>query len=209
MPIKPFSRSHRPNDPGFSVDVPIQWRSLSSLSELWFYALAITEMGKPIAFTLHMTTKTKQMMARSSLSPQQFIAKRFRDQLPGTPFFFVLETARAGEVHVHGVVALQGDDQLKLERQLYKIAGDRRKLRPGVEQNFYHQRALRLEQCDLNRNYGGRNGIFGWATYCSKQIGKFSSPQIARSLDVSKLARQIHQEVVGPFTPQVSLSSAA
>ena len=182
---------------------------MSSLSELWFYALAIKEMGKPVAFTLHLTRKTKQMMARSTLSPQNFIAKRFRDHLPSTPFFFVLETTRAGELHVHGAVAHKDDDLFKLENQFLKVAGDRRKLRSTVEQNFHRQRALQFRQCDLNKNFGGRNGVFGWATYCSKQIGKFKPAQIARSLEVSKLARQIHQDVVGLPMPQMNIQPVA
>jgi hypothetical protein len=199
--IKPFTRSHRINDPGYSVDVPFLWRRFSPLSEVWFYAVALQEMGRPLLFSLHLTPKTREQMDRSRLPAKDFIAKRFRDHLPGVPYLFVLEHSPNGVLHAHGIVSIAPDvDPAEIDNRLRKIAGDRRKL-IGKEQRFFHDVVtLKRTEPDFAQNFDGRNGLFGWAGYCVKNVAKtkrrLGTSPISCSRDVSGHARRIHDNIV-------------
>lgn len=60
---------------------------------------------------------------------------------------------------------------------------------------------------DQGKNWGGRNGIYGWITYCSKDLEKterrLGCSPISCSRDVSQRARQIHAEVAD-LTPDMT-----
>lgn len=181
---------------------------MPDLSRIWFYALAIREMGSPVTFSLHLLPKTKEAMARSSLSPRDFVAKRFRDHLQGVPFFFVLELTKSGDIHLHGAVSAAGLEPHDLDTRLRKVAGDRRKLLGREERYFHDHIALDRKGANPSTNFDGRNGLFGWASYCAKDIARnqrrIGSSPIGRSLDVSQWARRIHSEIIttSPMTDQ-------
>lgn len=159
--IKPFSRSHRPNDPGYAFDVPAHWKDISPTSRLGFYAMAISEMGNPVLFSLHLTEPTRRQMERSKSKPKDLITQRFRNYLPNVPFFVVLEHTDNDKLHLHGGVSAPDVAPHDLEARLKKVAGDRRKLASKEERAFYDRWALRVRSPDQGKNWGGRNGIYG------------------------------------------------
>ncbi|MBI5162711.1 MAG: hypothetical protein HY985_02280 [Magnetospirillum sp.] len=186
----------------------MQWRDTSPLTRLWFYGSAIKEMGRPRLYSLHLTKPTRRQMKRSKLAAKDFIARRFRDYLPDIPYFFVLEHSDNGTLHLHGAVSASDVSPYELRNLLRKVAGDPRKLTIEKDKFFHRCKAVRVKAPDQQKNFGGRNGMFGWTTYCEKDTVKtqrrLGCSPISCSRDVSQRARQIHDEVVN-WTPDVSL----
>ena len=199
MTIKPFTRSFRHNDPGASVDYQMLWRDMSALSKLWFFALALQELGSPLIFTLFLTGSTKVMMERSHLSPKEFISRRFRGNLPGVPCFFVLEFTKTGAVHIHGAMAISMTERHYFDAKLRKVSGDCRKIKTIKDGKFSDFNGLISKEPNQNQNNGGRNGFFGWANYCAKHVKRtrrlIDQSPIACSRNLSQHARKIHAEI--------------
>lgn len=205
--IKPFSRSHRPNDPGYAVDVPADWEDAAPLTRLWFYASAIKDMGPPFLFSLLLTHPTRTQMEESRAKPKDFIAQRFRNYLPGVPFFFVLEHTTNDVIHLLGCVSTSDIAPSDLRACLKKVAWDRRKLTTKEELIWYDRRAVDLKTPNQGKNQDGRNAIFGWICYSAKHLKKterrLGCSPISCSRDVSQRARQIHAEVAD-LTPDMT-----
>lgn len=200
MPKFPFTRSHRLTDPGYAVSVPASWRQISDVSRVWFYALAVKEIGHPIAFTVRLLRSSELSLRESPLAAKDFLMGRFRDHIPGVPFFYVIEFSRTNDLHLHGAASIADISHARFCAGLRKVAGDVRKVDGLAARYVANCRAVCTAVPDYSLEHGGRNGIFGWATYCAKDVSattaRLGNSPISCSRSVLSRARAIHSEIV-------------
>lgn len=195
------------HDPGGAPIVSTRWQDMKLVDKLFFYALAVDRDRLSQVFTIHFTMPTRDQLAKSSLSPRDFIAQRMRGYLSGVPYFFVLDISQADVLHIHGLLNLAGQDDTEIVQQLLKVAGDERKISALGHKRFFKSRAVVFEPADWERDFHGAPGNFGpygWNHYITKDLLKVKkrfglvsgSEVISVTQSVTRFAKQVHKEIV-------------
>lgn len=157
---------------------PIQdWKYTDERNKVFFYQLAL-ERAEAAGGGLKLTPFvfiTSNSLTEAFYNQKKKIADFLRDgftksltEALGRPiaFYFVIETAGKGKLHLQGSMLIGEDEQAPVKKALEKV---NREMTASEEQHFLH-----LESCLASRNkqidlYGNLYSTLNWADYNTKE----------------------------------------
>lgn len=181
------------------------WKYLDERNKVFFYQLALERAesaGKGLKltpFTFNASSALTEAFYSQKKKLADFIRDSFTESLTkalGRPieFYFVIETAGAGKLHLHGSMLIAEQEQVAVKQALEKV---NRKMTVPEKQHFLvFGLARRKEEID---RYGSLYATLNWADYCIKdkeyrlnRVAYSLKALTASSAPMTRLAREYY-----------------